>query len=212
MFPPSLLVCILTLITPSFSVTSKIPGEYPDPYPDRLPGPHSGPYAGPYPSGYAPHPNYDWNPRTTSPSASPASMANTTGHRTTASSTATPQSTSAAAAAPHRGSGDPCGPTGDQTDFESTLNTCGAINTTYTDAPSEYGVQCLNAYPSLHQSINVSSCASNIEYMCVLLADGKAKVSQWNWSSGVRIPFFFSSPLLVLVLVLVSSLQPCRYG
>ena len=219
MFPPSLLVCILTLITPSFCVTSR-PYPYLDPYPDPYPDPHPdglpAPNPGPYPNSDVPHPvskHYPYgkrSPRQTSSSAGPTSMASNTGLRTTASPTAPPQSTSAAAAASHRGSGDPCGPTGNQTDFESTLNTCGAINTTFMDAPSEYGVQCRNAYPSLHQRINVSSCASNIENMCNLLARGQAKVSEWNWSSGVRIRFSFPPLFLVLFLLLLCGTLPSQ--
>lgn len=50
--------------------------------------------------------------------------------------------TSPAAPAPsttavfHRGAGDPCGPKGRQTDVESTLNTCGQINTTTLRPPA----------------------------------------------------------------------------
>ena len=92
MFPPSLLlVCVLALITPSFSATSEIPDSYPNPYPN----PHS--YSHVPQSVSKPYRNGDSNPRTTSPSASPTSMANKTGLRTTASSAAPPQSTSAAA-------------------------------------------------------------------------------------------------------------------
>ena len=92
-------------------------------------------------------------------------------------------------AAFHRGAGDPCGPQGHQTDFESTLNTCGQINTTYTHAPSRYGVQCLNSNPSWSQSINITSCASNMDNICSSIAKGTTIVSQWNWSSGVCIKF-----------------------
>ncbi|KAF6231228.1 hypothetical protein HO173_010560 [Letharia columbiana] len=84
----------------------------------------------------------------------------------------------------HRGAGDPCGPQGNQTDFESTLNTCGQINTTYTDAPSIYGVQCLNTNPSWNQSINTTSCASNINDICAAIVSSQVTASQWTWSSG----------------------------
>lgn len=101
-----------------------------------------------------------------------------------------------------RGAGDPCGPgseNGDfqstQTDFESTLNTCGKINTTFTDAPSIYGVQCLNANPSWNQAINLTSCTSNIYDLCRTITEGLAPASQWSWSSGVCI-YIFSSIFL----------------
>ena len=82
--------------------------------------------------------------------------------------------------------GDPCGPQGSQTDLESTLYTCGQINTTYTHAPSRYGVQCLSANPNWKQSINITSCATNIENLCDAMVAGRLVESQWNWSSGVK--------------------------
>ena len=102
-----------------------------------------------------------------------------------------------------RGAGDPCGPgtnngndyQSTQTDFESTLNTCGEINTTFTHAPSIYGVQCLNANPSWKQSINLTSCTSNIDDLCDTIALGRAPESQWSWSSGVCL-YIFSSIFL----------------
>lgn len=129
-------------------------------------------------------------PQTTSRSVAVISSANIS--RLKPSSPAAPaQSTTAVV---HRGAGDPCGPRGRQTDVESTLNTCGKINTTYTHAPSTYGVQCLNANPSWNQSINVTSCASNLNNLCESILEDNTNVSQWTWSSGVcdicDFPFF----------------------
>lgn len=98
-----------------------------------------------------------------------------------------PATPAASTAASQRGAGDPCGPKSNQTDFESTLNTCYKINTTYTHAPSIYGVQCLNTNPSWNQSINLTSCATNIDNICSRFIASSVSVSQWNWSSGVCI-------------------------
>ena len=92
----------------------------------------------------------------------------------------------------HRGAGDPCGPYSTdseypayQTDFETTINTCGPINTTFTHAPSIYGVQCLHANPSWNQWIDITSFPSNVQDLCSKIAGGHAPASQWTWSSGV---------------------------
>ena len=104
------------------------------------------------------------------------------------SSAAPAPATSTAASQP--GGGDPCVPASNQ-DFESTLNTCYKINTTDTDAPSVYGVQCLNVNPSWNQSINLTSCVTNIVNICGRFIASTVTVSQWNWSSGVCMMIFF---------------------
>ena len=137
--------------------------------------------------------------KTTSQNATMTSFANASHPQT---SSAAPTQTTGAS---QRGAGDPCGPRGEQTDFESTLNTCGQINTTYTDAPSRYGVQCLNANPSLNQSINTLACSSNINHLCRAITDATVVASQWNWSSGVCIHF-------LLFLLLLAYRQPRKHN
>ncbi|KAM0805689.1 hypothetical protein BDR22DRAFT_884660 [Usnea florida] len=158
-FPQSLLlVCVLTLIRSSVS----------------KPTHHVTPSYVPIPDGQTPDPK---------PAAIPlnVSSTNTTGNQTSARQNSTS----------HRGAGDPCGPYSSypnyqmkQTDFETTINTCGKINTTFTHAPSIYGVQCLNANPSWDQAINLTSCASNMDSKCSSIAEGFEPASQWSWSSG----------------------------
>ena len=104
----------------------------------------------------------------------------------------------------NRGAGDPCGPRSTQTDFqntqtdiESTINTCGAINTTFTHAPSIYGVQCLHANPSWNQTVNVASCFSNLVGICQTITQGLAPRSQWSWSSGVCIYIYIFSSIFL---------------
>lgn len=149
------------------------------------------------PSGTSPAVPHE--PQTTSQSAA---VISNTPHLKTSSPAAPAQSTTAVV---HRGAGDPCGPKGRQTDVESTLNTCGRINTTYTHTPSRYGVQCLNANPSWHQSINVTSCASNLNNICESIIEDTTSVSQWNWSSGV---WDFSDFSLLFPVLLLTRYQP----
>ena len=169
-FPQSLLlVCVLTLIRSSVS----------------KPTHHVSPSYVPTPDGQTPDPK-------PAPIYLNVSSTNTTGNQTSARQNSTS----------HRGAGDPCGPYSSypnyqmkQTDFETTINTCGKINTTFTHAPSIYGVQCLNANPSWDQAINLTSCASNMDSKCSSIAEGFEPASQWSWSSGVCI-YIFSSILL----------------
>lgn len=177
MFPLSvLLFSVVPLIKFSSSVTTI------NPYPPGIP--HHRPSGDPEPPPPYEHTSY-----------SASITASTNAPRTHTLSTAPTSST----AASQRGAGDPCGPS-NQTNFESTLNTCGQINTTYPQGPSTYGVQCLYANPSWHQVINTTSCASNIDDICLTMSSTKAIVSQWNWSSGVCIhSLFLLLPLLLLL-------------
>lgn len=176
-FPPSLLlIFILTIIKPSFSI-DYISSDYARFYPADIIRSTTTSHSSNFYRGPMGFQRHTPSP-TTSQSATITSSTNASQIQT--SSAAPAMST----AASHGGAGDPCGPQGNQTDFESTINTCGQINTTYTDAPSIYGVQCLNANPSSNQSINTAYCASNIANLCGTINDAKATVSQWNWSSG----------------------------
>ena len=183
-FPqPLLLISILTLIRSSLSnFTHYIP-------PDDAPV-HDGQIAAPKPV----------------PIPQSGNSTNSTANQTSANHNSTS----------HRGAGDRCGPYSDsnyqlnQTDFETTLNTCGDINTTFTHAPSIYGVQCLNANPSWHQSIDVTSCASNAQDLCGTVAYGSVPESQWSWSSGVCIISIFFC-LFTPIVVLASPVPPERH-
>lgn len=169
-FSPSILISFLTLIKSSFSDTVGVKESLPV---------KGTPYSSiNFQEEAPPPPPHSYHPQITRQSASRTSTANASHIQT---SSAAPAKSTAASL---RGAGDPCGPQGNQTDFESTLNTCGQINTTYTHAPSIYGVQCLNVNPSWNQSIRTTSCVSNIDEMCDLISESKANVSQWTWSSG----------------------------
>lgn len=172
MFPLSiLLISVVTLIKFSSSVTT-------DSYPAAVP--YHRPAVPPDPAFPYEHTSSSAS-RTASINASPIQTFSTAPAKSSAAS--------------QRGAGDPCGPS-NQTDFESTLNTCGQINTTYPQGPSTYGVQCLYANPSWHQVINITSCEININDICLTMKSTKATVSQWNWSSGVCL-----HSLLLLVLL-----------
>lgn len=163
LFSSLLLISFLTFIKPSFSATVE-PASVKHVYPSQInPQKDSSPYMPPL--------------------AKPRKPTTTSNHvsHIQASSAHPARSTVAS----HRGAGDPCGPVGNQTEFESTLNTCGQINSTYTHAPSIYGVQCLKANPTFNQTINTTSCASNIDDICEKISSSRATVSGWNWSSGV---------------------------
>lgn len=230
MFPLSiLLISILTHIRSSSSLIVPYPADVPKPsssisvnaYPLGVPKPSSFssssvsvnayPYVKPsYNPDFKPAPDPSYHIHrlhrvitsasitvSANPSASITVSANASRNQNSSSAPAT------STAASQRGAGDPCGP-GNQTDFESTLNTCGSINTTYTQSPSTYGVQCLNANPSLNQSINTTACASNIDNICLTMISTRATVSQWNWSSGVCL----HSLLFLLLLLLAPRIYP----
>lgn len=197
---PLFLVSVLTLVRSSFSVDAEL--DVVDHFLSTYIIPtNTISIAQKSPSG---SPTVSHGPQTTSQSAAVIHSANTPRFKTSPAAPVQPTT-----AVFHRGAGDPCGPKGRQTDVESTINTCGRINTTDTHAPSRYGVQCLNANPSWDQSINVTSCASNLNNICESIIEDTTSVSQWNWSSGVCNVSDFSFFLPVLLFTHYQPPQAC---
>ena len=190
--PLSLLLFIFTLTQPSLSVVVDTPDG------DSTSYGATDPYDG-------------VDPPEPAPPDDPTRSSSAPARTTTASTSAAPARSPPAAAAPLRGKGDPCGPTY-QTDFESTLNTCGQVNTTYTHAPSLFGVQCLHANPSWKQHVNVSSCILNIDNLCGAVIGGLVKASQWYWSSGVCIVPLSSSSCCAVSDTMISDMLNMGIG